>query len=528
MNAKEARAVKITIVKKAPKPVQKANQNKAEGKTPIAEKQPQANFQPKNKPIGLIKKVLFVASESQPFCGTGGLADIACGLPRFIKEEEPDVDMRVVLPKYQFIKPEYEDKFEYIGNTYVTLAWRHEYCGVFKYVKDNITYYFLDNEKYFKRDRAYGYDDDAERFAFFSKAVLDALPVMDFYPDIIHANDWQTALVPTYLKTQFWPDKRYGNIRTVLNMHNLQYQGRFGMELLTDTLGIDAKYRGILEHQKDVNFLKSGIVTADKIVAVSPSYSEEIKYSNSGCGLSDIIKENSYKLSGILNGLDYDFYNPISDTIIWNNYDADSFEIRAKNKERLQKEFGLNVDPSVPMVAIVTRMAKHKGLDLIKQCMEKLIIEDNVQFVGVGEGEKEYHDYFNYLNAKFPKQCHVSLGFSLELGKIIYSSADIFVMPSLVEPCGLSQMVASRYGAVPIVRETGGLKDSIKDFGCENGGNGYTFANYRADDLVYSIKRAINDFKDKENWKKKIYTCMTTDFSWNKSVLNYINIYKNL
>lgn len=522
MNAKEAKSVKITIVKKTPKQNLNCNQNKSE------EKLVSQNYEPQNKPIGLVKKVLFVASEAQPFCGTGGLADIACGLPRFIKEEEPSVDMRVVIPMYSFIKPKYKDKFTYIGNTYVTLAWRHEYCGVFKYEMNNITYYFLDNEKYFKRDKAYGYDDDAERFAFFSKAVLDALPIMNFYPDIIHANDWQTALVPTYLKTQFWPDKRYGNIKTVLNMHNLQYQGRFGIELLTDTLGIDAKYRGIVEHQKDVNFLKSGIVTADKLVAVSPSYSEEIKYSNSGCGLSEIIKENSYKLSGILNGLDYDFYNPNTDTIIWNNYNEDNFEVRAKNKERLQREFGLNVDPSVPMVAIVTRMAKHKGLDLIKQCMEKLIIEDNVQFVGVGEGEGEYHDYFNYLNAKFPKQCHVSLGFSLELGKIIYSATDIFVMPSLVEPCGLSQMVASRYGAVPIVRETGGLKDSIKDFGCVDGGNGYTFANYKVDDLVYSIKRAINDFKDKENWKKKIYTCMTTDFSWNKSVLNYINIYKNL
>ena len=229
-----------------------------------------------------------------------------------------------------------------------------------------------------------------------------------------------------------------------------------------------------------------------------------------------------------MNGLDYDFYNPKTDNVIWNNYDENTFEIRAKNKEQLQKEFGLNVDPNVPMVAIVTRMAKHKGLDLIKQCMEKLIIENNVQFVGVGEGEQEYHDYFNYLNAKFPKQCHVSLGFSLELGKKIYSATDIFVMPSLVEPCGLSQMIASRYGAVPIVRETGGLKDSIKDFGCADGGNGYTFANYRVDDLVYSIKRAVNDFKDKENWKKKIHICMTTDFSWNKSVLNYINIYKNL
>ncbi len=474
------------------------------------------------------KRVLFVASESQPFCGTGGLADIACGLPRFIKCEEPNLDMRVALPLYSFIPQEYKNKFEYLGNTYVTLSWRKEYCGVFRYVDSNITYYFLDNEKYFKRDRAYGYDDDAERFAFFSKAVLECLPIMDYYPNIIHANDWQTALIPVYLKTQFWPDGRYGQIKTVLNMHNLQYQGQFGIQLLTDTLGIDAKHKWLLEHNKDVNYLKAGILCADKLVAVSPSYAEEIKYSNSGCGLSEIIKQNSRKLVGILNGLDYDFYNPQTDSIINHNYSVETKEIRAKNKEDLQKEFGLNVDPNVPLVAIVTRMAKHKGLDLIKNCMEKLIIEHNVQFIGVGEGEKEYHDYFNYLNSKFPKQCHVSLGFSLTLGKKIYSGADIFLMPSLVEPCGLSQMVASRYGAVPIVRETGGLKDSIKDFGCEEGGNGYTFTNYKTDDLVYSIKRAINDYYNKPEWEKKIDIVMNTDFSWNKSAQSYIDIYKSL
>lgn len=475
------------------------------------------------------KKVLFVASESQPFCGTGGLADIICGLPRFAKHEKPDYEFRVILPYYSFIKQEYKDKFEYLGNKHVKLAWRSEYCGVFKCVDGNVTYYFIDNEKYFKRDRAYGFNDDAERFAFFSKAVLEVLDIIDFFPDIIHANDWQSALVPVYLKTHYANDSRYNRIKTVLSLHNLQYQGRYGMSILTDVLGIDARYRSLLEHQHDVNFLKAGIQTADKIVTVSPSYSEEIKYTDSGCGLNDIIKANSYKLCGILNGLDYDFYNPKHDEIIYNKFDTESIEIRKKNKEGLQKEFGLNIDPDAPMIAIVTRMAKQKGMDLIKACMEKFIIEDNVQFVGVGEGEFEYHNYFYYLNNKFPKQCHVNVGYSLELGKKIYSGADIFIMPSLVEPCGLSQMVASRYGAVPIVRETGGLRDSIKDFGCEGGGNGYTFARYSVEDLSNSIKRAIYDYKsDKKAWEEKIKICMNTDFSWNKSIKNYIEIYKSL
>lgn len=475
------------------------------------------------------KKILYIASESQPFCATGGLADVICGLPRFVKKEQKDYDIRVVLPLYSFTNPEYKSKFEFIGSKQVSLSWRREYCGIFKFVDEDITFYFIDNEKYFKRDRAYGYNDDAERFAFFSKAVLECLDIMEFYPDIIHANDWQTALVSTYLKTSYTNDSRYEKIKTILTLHNVQYQGRFGLSLLSDTLGIDGKYRHLLEWQNDLNFLKAGIMTVDKIVTVSPSYAEEIKYSESGCGLNDIIKANSHKLCGILNGLDYNFYNPKTDKIIYNNFDSKSLEIRKKNKEELQKKFGLKVDPDAPIVTIVTRMARQKGMDLIKGCLEKFIIEDNVQFVGCGEGDAEYHNYFSYLNNKFPDQCHVHLGFSLELGKIFYSSADIFIMPSMVEPCGLSQMVASRFGAVPIVRETGGLKDSIKDFGNPEGGNGYTFARYAVDDLSNAMKRALYDYKNnKQDWAEKIKKCMETDFSWNRSAKSYIEIYENL
>ena len=475
------------------------------------------------------KKILYVASESQPFSATGGLADVICGLPRFVKKEQPSYDIRVVLPLYGFTNAEYKGKFEFIGNKQISLSWRSEYCGVFKFAEEGIIYYFIDNEKYFKRDHAYGYNDDAERFAFFSKAVLECLDIMEFYPDIIHVNDWQTALVPTYLKTNYSHDSRYEKIRSVLNLHNLQYQGRFGMSLLSDTIGIDSKYAYLFEHENDMNFLKSGIITADRVVTVSPSYAEEIKYTESGSGLNEVIKANSHKLCGILNGLDYNFYNPMTDKDIYNHFDSNTIEVRKKNKEELQKKFGLKVDPEAPIITIVTRMARQKGMDLIKGCLEKLIIEDNVQFVGCGEGDEEYHNYFNYLNNKFPDQCHVHLGFSLELGKLFYSSADIFIMPSMVEPCGLSQMVASRFGSVPIVRETGGLKDSIKDFGKAEGGNGYTFARYAVDDLYNSIKRALYDYKtDKKGWQEKIKRCMDTDLSWNSSAKKYIEIYKNL
>ena len=474
----------------------------------------------------LSKRILFVASECQPFSGTGGLADVICGLPKAIKKENSEFDVRVVLPLYSFIGQEFKSRFEYVGNKHIGLSWRTEYCGVFKFIDNDITYYFIDNEKYFKRDSAYGYNDDAERFAFFSKAVLEIFDIIDFYPDIIHTNDWQSALVPVYLKTNYLNDLRFDRIKTILNLHNVQYQGRFGISILTDVLGIDAKYRSILEHQNDVNFLKAGIQTADKIITVSQSYVEEIKHTNSGCGLNDVIKANSYKLTGILNGLDFEFYNPKTDKIICNNFDINSIETRKKNKEALQKEFGLKVDPNMPMVAVVTRMATHKGIDLIKGCMERFIIEDNIQLVGVGEGEFEYHNYFNYLNNKFPNQCHINIGYSLNIGKKIYSSADIFIMPSMVEPCGLAQMVASRYGCVPIVRETGGLKDSIKDFGCGECGNGYTFARYAVDDLENALKRALYDYKsDKKAWENKIKKCMSVDFSWGSSAKKYIEIY---
>jgi len=474
------------------------------------------------------KKVLFVASEAQPFCATGGLADVCGSLPREIKMEDPSIEIRTVIPMYSNIPACFRKDFKYIGHIYVTLSWRKEYCGVFEYDYNDIKYYFIDNEKYFKRENGeYGYFDDAERFAFFSKSVIEILPIIDYYPDIIHVNDWQSALVPVYLKTGDYGDK-YKNIRTILNIHNIQYQGRYGKQILTDVLGVDQKYRTILEQDGDVNILKGAIVTADKIITVSPTYAEEIKTLEHSNGLSSIVCQNAYKLRGILNGLDYKFYNPETDNIIYNNYNIKSIEVRKKNKEFLQKEFGLEVNPDKPMLAFCSRINVLKGFDLVKSCIERLINELDVQLVGVGPADKEFYDFFSYLNNKYPKSVHVSLGFSLELGKKIYSGADIYLMPSLTEPCGLSQIVASRYGAIPIVRETGGLKDTIKDFGCIGGGNGYTFTNAVVGDLEYSIRRAVKDYQDKKGWEEKIKTVMSLDFSWNKTAKEYIETYNEL
>ena len=474
------------------------------------------------------KKILFVASEAQPFCATGGLADVCGSLPKEIKLEDPSFDIRTIIPLYSNIPACFRKDFKFIGHIYVTLSWRKEYCGVFEYDYQGVKYYFIDNEKYFKRENGeYGYFDDAERFAFFSKSVIDILPTIDFMPDIIHVNDWQSAMIPVYLKTNDYGEE-YKNIKTILNIHNIQYQGRYGSQILTDVLGVDEQYRSILDQDGDVNILKGAIVTADKVITVSPTYAEEIKTIEHSNGLSSIVCENAYKLRGILNGLDYNFYNPETDKIIYTNYNKDSIEIRKRNKELLQKEFGLEVNPDKPMFSFCSRINVLKGFDLIKSCIEKLINELDIQLVGVGPADKEFYDFFSYLNNKYPKSVHISLGFSLELGKKIYSGADVYLMPSLTEPCGLSQIVASRYGAIPIVRETGGLKDTIKDFGCIGGGNGYTFTNPVVSDLEYSIRRAVADYKDKEEWEKKIKKVMSLDFSWNKTAKEYIETYNEL
>lgn len=482
----------------------------------------------KTKEIKEKQKILFVASEAQPFCATGGLADVCGSLPKEIQRLSKEIEIRTIIPLYSNIPHVFRKDFKFLGHIYVTLSWRKEYCGVFEYVYEGVKYYFIDNEKYFKRDQGeYGYFDDAERFAFFSRSVLEVLPVIDYFPDIMHVNDWQAALIPTYLKIGDF-DERYANITTVLNIHNIQYQGRYGLQIMGDVLGVDDKDAGILTYDNDTNILKGAIETADRVITVSPSYAEEIKTPEHGNGLHEIVKKNAGKLKGILNGLDYDFYNPATDKVIYLNYDYKNLSNKAKNKEFLQKEFGLEVNPDKPIIAFSSRMNVYKGFDLIKGCIEKLINELDIQFVGVGAGDKEYEDFFRYLNNKYPSKVHVSIGYSLEIGKKIYSGADIYVMPSITEPCGLSQIIAIRYGVIPIVRETGGLKDTIKDFGCEGGGNGYTFASVNVADLEYSIKRAVADYKNKESWTEKMKKVMQLDFSWKKTAKEYVEIYKEL
>lgn len=479
----------------------------------------------KNKTDNRIK-VLYVVTECQPFVATGGLADVAGSLPKAIVKE--GVDIRVIMPLYNSIKTKYQFEFEYMGNFTVHLSWRQEYCGLFRYVEDGVTYYFIDNERYFKRDNIYGYFDDGERFAYFCKAVVEGLSHLDFFPQIIHCNDWQSALVPAYLKTSAWSDSRYYNIKNIYTIHNVEYQGIFGMENLGDLFGIDESHASELEYDGNINLTKGAIQLSDKVTTVSHSYCDNLKQPYCSRGLHHIIYRNENKLSGILNGVDNDFYNPMTDKEIACNFDINSIENKRKCKKAWQEELGLPVDPDTPLISMVTRLVSHKGLDLITRILEDLLKED-IQFVIVGTGDQRFIEYFRYMEGKYPTKVRSLVNsFSLEYARKNYAGSDIFLMPSKIEPCGISQMIASRYGTVPVVRETGGLRDTIRDFGCEGGGNGYTFANYNSDDLKYQVKRAIKDYHDKEKWNEKINIVMSQDFGWENSAKEYVDLYKSV
>ena len=473
-------------------------------------------------------RILYVCSECQPFIATGGLADVAGSLPEAIRAANPYADMRVIMPLYSDIKEEYKSQFEYITNFTVHLSWRQQYCGIFKFVKNNVTYYFLDNEYYFKRKGSYGYFDDGERYAFFSKAVVDALAVLDYFPHVMHCNDWQSALCSIYVKTGYQHDYRYAGIKHVFTIHNIQYQGRFGMHSLVDLFGIDPRYSLDIDYNGDINLVKCAIQYSDFFTTVSPSYCDDLKQEEHSYGLHYEIIRQQNKLRGILNGIDYTFYSPSVDECIYRKYDINSIDKKVENKLIIQKEYGLPISKNTPLIVMATRLVSHKGLDLVSRIMDE-VLKDDVQFMIVGTGDDKYIEYFKSLEARHKDKVKALVGqYSNPIARKLYAAGDIYIMPSKNEPCGLSQMISSIYGCVPIVRETGGLKDSIKDFGCIEGGNGYTFANYNAHDLLYSIRRAVSDYQNREEWKKKMKIVMKVDFSWNKPAKDYLSLYNQL
>ncbi|MEE1244681.1 MAG: glycogen synthase GlgA [Acutalibacteraceae bacterium] len=469
-------------------------------------------------------KVLFASSEAYPFAMSGGLADVAGALPKALRKRF--VGCRIILPLYGTISEELRNKMTFVCSVTVPVSWRRQYCGVFEAHQDGVIYYFIDNQFYFKRDSLYGHYDDAERFAFFSRAVLEVLPHIDFKPDIIHCNDWQTALIPVYLDAFYKGAEFYKDIKTVFTIHNIQYQGQYGGEILGDVLGLPEERRGIVEYGDCINFMKGAIQCADKVTTVSPTYANEILSPYYSHGLDGILKQFTYKTTGIVNGIDVDVYNPETDKLIYKNFSVEDISGKAVNKASLQKELGLPQNPDTPLIGIVTRLVKHKGIDLVKCVFEEIVNED-VQFAVLGSGEWEFETFFYEMSKKYPEKVGLKLGFNPTLAHRIYAGADMFLMPSQSEPCGLAQMVALRYGTIPIVRETGGLNDTIKD-SHDGFGNGFTFKNYNAHDMKYTVMRALEGYKHKDGWSILRERAMKCDNSWKTSANAYLGLYKEI
>lgn len=472
---------------------------------------------------------MYVTSEVAPFIKTGGLGDVAGSLPKALAKEGHEV--AVFCPYYSLIPKKWREKTEYVKNAYVQLGWRNQYCGVFAYEDAGVKYYFIDNEYYFSRMQIYGEYDDAERFAFFCKAVLEILPDLDFKPDVINCNDWQTALVPVYYSLMFTGREFYSGIKTVFTIHNIAYQGRYGREILEYVLGIDdAHYRsGFMAMDGDVNLMKAAIVASNAVTTVSPSYADEIQTPYYGNGLDPILRDFSYKLKGILNGLDLDSHNPETDSYLFKNYTSKTIENKKQNKRQLMDMCGLECADETPVVAIVSRFVGHKGFDLIEAVLDEILQED-IRLVVLGKGEWRYEQMFIDAKRRYPGKISVSIMFSEELASKIYAGSDIFLMPSKSEPCGLAQMLALHYGSIPVVRETGGLKDTVHAFVDYLGtGNGFTFHSYNAHDMLHVIQEACGVFRyNKSAWEKLVKNGMNEDFSWKLSAKEYIKLYESI
>lgn len=475
-----------------------------------------------------VKSVLFVASEANPYLGSGGLADVIGSLPKTLAANGK-YDVRVVMPLYGDISDKYRSQMRFLMNFNVPLAWRNQYCGVFSLKADGVTFYFIDNEYYFKRSGLYGFYDDGERFAYFSKAALEMMVHLDYYPEILHCHDWQTALSVVYLKTLYANRYGYDHIKALFTIHNIEYQGKYGYDCLGDLFGLPESVKPALDYDGCLNLMKGAIQFSDRFSTVSRMYANEIKNPFFAHGLQYAICENEFKLTGILNGIDETVYNPETDEKLFRNYSADDTSGKAVCKKELQKMLGLPEKDDAPLISIISRLVPAKGLDLVKCVIEELLAE-NVQVAILGKGESDYEDYFRMLADRYSGKCRAIIAYNKDLASKIYSASDIFLMPSKQEPCGLSQMIACRYGAVPVVRATGGLFDSISPYNNDmrNGGNGFVFGNYNAHEMLYVIKDAVYTFGNKDEWRGIMKRAMTTDFSWKKSSGEYEKLYDNM
>lgn len=467
-------------------------------------------------------KILFACSECSPFAASGGLADVAGSLPAALQKE--GAECRVIMPLYGSIGLQWRTNMTFLTSFGVPLSWRVAHCGVFTMQYGGVQYYFLDNEQYFKREGGiYGYFDEAERFAFFSKAVLETLTHIDYEPDVIHCNDWQTALIPVYLNVFYREVPKLSRTHTVFTIHNIQYQGQFGLDVAGDVCGLPDWAIGKVEFHGDLNMMKGALEECERISTVSPTYAKEILDPYFGHGLDEILRQKEWKLCGILNGIDTVGYNPSRDHALAANFSARKPEGKALCKAALQQQMHLPEEPDTPILAMVSRLVSHKGFDLVEYAMENML-RMGMQVVILGSGEYRYEEFFREMQRRHPQQVAFTCGFMPTLSRQIYAGADFFLMPSQSEPCGLAQMIALRYGTIPIVRSTGGLADSIIDWDTPGGGCGFTFQSYNADDMLGAVRRAMGLYHS-EYRAEMLPRALKCDFSWRRSAKQYMAMY---
>ena len=471
-------------------------------------------------------KILYVASEATPYAASGGLGDVMGALPKSIASDYPDAEVGVIVPLYDTMKSEHRAGLEKVVDLSFRYGWRNTGATVYKLVNSGVTYYFVENHYYFDRGRLYGEFDDAERFAFFSTAVIEFMLATGNVPDVLHANDWQTALTVVYLKTEYAHIAALKGIKTVYTIHNIEYQGKFDPYILGDVFALDRKYYNIVEFDNCINLMKGALVATDYITTVSPNYACELQYPFYGFGLQGIITENSDKIDGVINGIDYGYFSPDKGGDIDFSFTKRTVKSgKAKNKKALCEELGLDTAANMPLAVMITRLASQKGIDLFLHVAEEMLSK-KVQVVVLGTGEKEYEEALRSLEVRHPN-FRALLKFDRVISKKLYASADIFLMPSKFEPCGLAQMISCSYGTIPVVRATGGLYDTITPYGLDNS-NGFNFSNYNAHDFLYAVERALEVYENEKEWSELRKRALNSDFTWNRSAAKYMQIYNNL
>ena len=473
--------------------------------------------------------MLFVASEAYPFIKTGGVGDMVYALPKALRKL--GIDCRVIIPKYSGIPLPFKNCMETIATFKVKVGWRNQYCGLEYLTYDDVPYYFIDNEYYFKRPHVYGYYDDGERFSYFSKAILESIKYMgDFTPDIIHCNDWQCGIIPVLLKANYSKDTRFNKIKSIFTIHDLKNQGIFPREMLNELLNLEEVYfnEDALKFYDSISFMKGGIVFSDGVTTVSNPYAREIQTPFYEEGLGGLLSSKAEKLYEIINGIDYELYNPKLDKKIFRNYDLQSIKQKVKNKLRFQEELCFTVDEDIPMIGIVTSLVNQKGLDLIIDKLQELLSLD-IQIVLLGNGEKYYEDIFQFYASRYPSRISTNIVFDEKTAQRIYAASDMFLMPSLLEPGGIENLIALKYGSIPIIHETGGLKDPVTFYSKYTGnGNCFSFNNYKSDELLDAVNRALDLYKDKTSWNKLIRNAMLSNNSWEISAKKYMKLYSNI